>query len=99
VLEFLHVSLSSCWSSPTLPFGDDFIDFISDELVALDELEIPRQRKSMDTVKNWYGNKILDLGEKTHNIVLFYHNFKFRVMQSFFLTNNNLDLCFYLMGE
>ena len=41
--------------------GDDFIDFINDELVALDELEIPRQRKSMDTVKNWYGNKLLEL--------------------------------------
>jgi hypothetical protein len=41
--------------------SDDFIDFINDELVALDELEIPRQRKSMDTVKNWYGNKLLEL--------------------------------------
>ena len=41
--------------------GDDFIDFINDDLVALDELEIPRQRKSMDKVKNWYGNKLLEL--------------------------------------
>jgi hypothetical protein len=41
--------------------GDDFIDFINDGLVALDELEIPRQRKSMDKVKNWYGNKLLEL--------------------------------------
>jgi len=34
--------------------GDDFIEFINDDLVALDELEIPRQRKSMDKVKNWF---------------------------------------------
>jgi hypothetical protein len=41
--------------------GDDFIDFINDDLVALDKLEIPRQRNSMDTVKNCYGNKLLEL--------------------------------------
>ena len=34
--------------------GDDFIDFINDDLVALDELEISRERKSMDKVKNWF---------------------------------------------
>jgi hypothetical protein len=39
----------------------DFIDFINDELVALDKLEIPRKRNSMDTVKNCYGNKLLEL--------------------------------------
>ena len=31
--------------------GDDFIDFINDDLVTLDELEILRKRKSMDKVK------------------------------------------------
>jgi len=41
--------------------GDDFIDFINDDLVTLDELEIPRKRKSMDKVKNGYGNKLLEL--------------------------------------
>ena len=41
--------------------GDDFIDFTNDDLVALDKLEIPRQRNSMDTVKNCYGNKLLEL--------------------------------------
>ena len=41
--------------------GDDFIDFINDDLVALDELEILRKRKSMDKVKNGYGNKLVEL--------------------------------------
>ena len=41
--------------------GDDFIDFINDGLVTLDELEIPRKRKSMDKLKNGYRNKLLEL--------------------------------------
>jgi hypothetical protein len=41
--------------------GDDFIDFINGDLVTLDELEIPRKRKSMDKVKHGYGNKLLEL--------------------------------------
>ena len=38
-----------------------FIDFINDDLETLDELEIPRKRKSMDIVINGYGNKLLEL--------------------------------------
>ena len=50
--------------------GDDFNDFINDGLVALDELEIPRQRKSMDKVKNWNGNKLLELCRRNNLFLL-----------------------------
>lgn len=41
--------------------GDDFIDLINDDIVTLDELEIPRKGKRMDNVKNGYGNKLFQL--------------------------------------
>jgi len=44
-----------------LTMGTIFIDFINDDLVTIDELEIPKKRKSMDKIKNGYGNKLLEL--------------------------------------
>jgi hypothetical protein len=39
--------------------GDNFADFINDDLVTLDELGIPRKRNNLDKVRNGYGNKLL----------------------------------------
>jgi hypothetical protein len=81
--------------------GDDFIDFINDDLVALDELEIPRQRKSMDKVKNWYGNKLLELcslGKNTqYRFVL--SQFQIQNKAIVFLTNNNLNKEYLYKGK
>ena len=40
--------------------GDNFADFINDDLVTLDELGIPRNRNNLDKVKNGYENKLLE---------------------------------------
>ena len=40
--------------------GDNFADFINDDLVTLDELGIPRNRNNLDKVKNGYENKQLE---------------------------------------
>ena len=39
---------------------DNFVDFINDDLVTLDELGIPRKRNNLDKIKNGYGNKLLE---------------------------------------
>jgi hypothetical protein len=40
--------------------GDNFADFINDDLVTLDELRIPKNRNNLDKVKNGYENKLLE---------------------------------------
>jgi hypothetical protein len=40
--------------------GDNFSDFINDDLVTIDELGIPRNRNNLDKVKNGYENKLLE---------------------------------------
>jgi hypothetical protein len=39
--------------------GDNFVDFINNDLVTLDELGIPRKRNNLDKVTIGYGNKLL----------------------------------------
>ncbi|CAG2251894.1 unnamed protein product [Mytilus edulis] len=40
---------------------DNITDFIENKVYMLDELNIPKKRKSLDRVKNGYGKRLLDL--------------------------------------
>jgi hypothetical protein len=39
---------------------DNFVDFINDDLVTLDELGIPRKRNNLDKIKNGSEYKLLN---------------------------------------